>query len=219
MNLRKELIKLAHEKPETRQHLVPLLRKMAFGDQSWDDYDRKAPKTPWGSAQTAYNIARGVTWYSTAGHGGLKVAKGIAQKMLSDAARKMGDFWGGAYWYEEDVAWAIPCYEVPQWDALIARKMGGKKHSKKDLEQIVRRWYPKYFEMVESGFALPEPLKRGDTLEFKKPVRFSGGITFKPGDQVTVAKVMRSNFIFQSGGGLYRMSQQAYLDGGMVKVR
>lgn len=217
MSLRTELTKLAHEKPELRRHLVPLL-KQSRADQFWDDYDRSAPKTPWGPAQDAYNITRGVTWYSTAGHGGLMVARGVAQKMLSDAARKMGDFWGGAFWYEEDVQWAIPFFEHPEWDAIFVRKAGGSPHNKKIMEDIIKRYYPKYFKMVGEGFTLPPPLRPGDTLEFKKPVRFSGGTVFQPGDRVIVDKVTRGNFLFQDGDSLYRLTQQAYMDGGLVKV-
>jgi len=282
MSLRKELIKLAHGRPELRKHLVPLLKqtktagtfkyegntaldmayamddlladlkrklpvgsiraeaaevtkalrklenavkkaekskaKTARADKSWDDYDRSAPKTPWGPAQDAYVIDRGVAWYSTAGHGGMKVARGVAQKMLSDAARKMGDLWGGAYWYEEDVGWAIPCYEVPKWDALLTRKLGGSIHTKDMLGKIIERNYPKYFKLLEEDFAMPAPLKPGDTVEFKINIPFSGGITFKPGQQVTVRKVDRSNFIFQAGGGLYRLKLRYYEDGDVVKV-
>lgn len=215
--LRSELIKLAHSQPELRRHLVPLLKK-AWGDRDWSDYDRSAPKTPWGRAQTAYKIAPGVTWYSTAGHGGLQVSRGAAQKLLSDAARKMGEMWGGSYWYEEDIGWAIPFYEVPEWDVLFARKAGGKVHSKQDMERIIKSYFPKYLKMVEENFKLPEPLRPGDTLEFKTPVRFSGGVSFQPGDNVTVYKVTRGNFIFDSGGGLYRLSDRYYHDGDVVKV-
>ena len=43
--------------------------------------------SPWGEVQHKEVYQRGLTWVSTASHGGFMVAKGFAQRHLSDAAR------------------------------------------------------------------------------------------------------------------------------------
>ena len=109
-------------------------------------------KTPWGTADTAYQIERGVTWYNTPGHGGLGIANSIANKKLSPQARSFGEKWGVSFWYEEDVAYAIPFYEHPEW----AKKFAELTHkaedviiaipTKQSLEETIKRYYPDYFK-------------------------------------------------------------------------
>jgi hypothetical protein len=107
---------------------------------NWRDDDRSAPKTPWGPAQGGYVIAKDVIFYSTAGHGGLRVGASAAKK-LSDAARALGDNWGGAYWYEEDSAVTLPMYEVPAWREAASKWF---KFSDASLLKSLQMYYPKY---------------------------------------------------------------------------
>ena len=125
--------------------------RMAFGDQSWDDYDSSAPETIWGPAQQVYKIVPGVAWYSTAGHGGIGVDPSAARKYLSDAARKQGDYDMGKYWYEEDEMCLIPLYEMPEWAAILKRKMGGGDISKYTTPERMKRTFPRYWRAVESS--------------------------------------------------------------------
>ena len=48
-------------------------------------------KTPWGDADFEYPITKGVAWYSTPSHGGLKVSGGAARRYLSPQARAVGE--------------------------------------------------------------------------------------------------------------------------------
>lgn len=109
------------------RHIEARVKAADRPDGSWSDWPRpdpSAPKTIWGPAQTMYVIDRGVRWFNTAGHGGLAIADGVARKMLTPAAYKLGDRQWGYLWYEEDVAYAIPFYEHPEWAETLARKAG-----------------------------------------------------------------------------------------------
>lgn len=43
--------------------------------------------TPWGKAQHSYHLRRGVVFYSTSGHGGMRVSKRIAVKYMTEYSR------------------------------------------------------------------------------------------------------------------------------------
>jgi hypothetical protein len=79
--------------------------------------------TPWGPSQSAYTLELGVTWVSTAGHGGLMVAAGVAEAKLSIKARACATMLHCGYFcFEEDCDWAVAFYDVPQWSRLMAAK-------------------------------------------------------------------------------------------------
>jgi len=62
--------------------------------------------TPWGNPQTVVEIADGIVWYTTAGHGGCWLSdERLAQ--LSPALRAWQSF-TGPNWYEEDCDWVFP---------------------------------------------------------------------------------------------------------------
>ncbi len=56
--------------------------------------------TPWGSSQTSDKIATGITFYSTASHGGIK----LSEKRHQQVCELFPNFntWAGGQWYEED---------------------------------------------------------------------------------------------------------------------
>lgn len=63
-------------------------------------------ETPWGPAQTATKIAEGITYYSTAGHGGIKLSPERLRKVpqpWQDYAARWSHGWGPS-WFEEDIA-------------------------------------------------------------------------------------------------------------------
>ena len=122
------------------QIINEILKEAYYGEE-------KGAATPWGRAQQTYPIIRGVNWYSTAGHGGMSVARGTALKFLTTQARELGMLHGNSYWYEEDNAWVIPFYENPHWqEAFVKAGGGGKVYSKEELKTMVERDYPKYFD-------------------------------------------------------------------------
>jgi hypothetical protein len=123
--------------------------------------------TPWGPSQylTRSPDLPDVVWVSTAGHGGLGIARELAEQHLSAAAlkRATGDGW---YWFEEDIAWRIAYFEWPElerameaaadadWakhrDELIALGESGDRPAI-DLNHLpwLSRWYPDY--LLERG--------------------------------------------------------------------
>lgn len=65
--------------------------------------------SPWGRIQHSAKIKSGFTWVSTAGHGGLRVSNKWANK-LPKIALQEGINYANYWWFEEDVAWAIPYF-------------------------------------------------------------------------------------------------------------
>lgn len=65
-----------------------------------------ATSTPWGPSQHTEELAKGVSWYSTASHGGVHLSPTENAK-IHPAWRVEGG------WYEEDCAWAIVAFHFP----------------------------------------------------------------------------------------------------------
>jgi hypothetical protein len=198
------------------ERVVSRFQKTAVEDKSWAYYDHSAPKTPWGRADSAYILDTGVIWYGTPSHGGLKVTSSVARKMLSHAALKMGESWGGAYWYEEDIAYTIPFYEVPAWNAALTRKAGGKTPSQHELEDTIKRYFPKYFELKETGYKLPTMPKPGEAWKFEEPLSFGRTMQFERGDLIKISQARSSGVVFSSNkfpNQLFRLRLQNIMDG------
>jgi len=70
----------------------------------------------------------------------------LADKKLTPTARKFGILQNGYYWYEEDIAWTIPCFEVPEWTTLLTQSTGADLVTQETLKADVERWFPQYFE-------------------------------------------------------------------------
>lgn len=78
--------------------------------------------SPWGAVQQSYQIEPGVSWVSTASHGGLMVARAVGEKMLSMQARICAFTHGDYFCFEEDCDYAIAFYDVPTWAHIMAAK-------------------------------------------------------------------------------------------------
>ncbi len=154
------------------------------------------PNTPWGKADGVREIMRGVRWVNTPGHGGLGVAKGVADKLLSSAARRLGNYMGGYFWYEEDVQCSIPFFEHPEW----AHAIGVSGVSKEHEEETIKKYYPKYFEYLTDGVKDPPKLKPGMKLKWLVPARFGSSWSFKEGDLIEVVSTTPSSIVFMPEG-------------------
>ena len=160
--------------------------------------NESGPNTPWGKADRVVEIARGVKWVSTPSHGGLAVAKGAAEKLLTPAARELANYMGGYYWYEEDQQYSIPFYEHPEWAQIT-----GSSGNKEDFEKNLQKYYPNYFEMVQSGSGGRSKLQPGMKLKFVEEKRWNADWIFKAGDVVIVDKVTPSSIVFYPEGNKY----------------
>lgn len=67
--------------------------------------------TPWGAAQDSKRYAPGITFYSTARHGGFHVDETKLAEM--PAALRATRPYAGEGWYEEDADWAIVALAFP----------------------------------------------------------------------------------------------------------
>lgn len=71
--------------------------------------------TPWGKAQSAEDIAPGITAYTTASHGGYFLNRTANAKVAPPLKRSTFNSQGLDGWYEEDCDWAIVVYTFPQY--------------------------------------------------------------------------------------------------------
>lgn len=87
--------------------------------------------TPWGRATTRRRIASGIYSLTTAGHGGLHVARPLLAEMPEPLRRH--EPWAGEGWYEEDCDWAIVVLAWPQHFPVVAVR---------DAVRLVEAWKP-----------------------------------------------------------------------------
>jgi hypothetical protein len=113
-----------------------------------------ATRTPWGTAQHSKRILRGLTFHITSGHGGYLVAKGFAEKYLSEAALKRGEKWGNYYAYEEDCAAAIVELEIPAARSSVTPEGEVRFVTVEGHLRALSHWSPDY--LIERGVK-PEP--------------------------------------------------------------
>lgn len=154
-DLRQKLIKLAHEVPETRKYILPMLREAAY-TVYWPDGDPKAPETPWGPADTGHKLMPGVWMYSTSSHGGMSFEGPVARKLLSAAARSEALSFKGHLWFEEDSAALIPFYEVPQLaDAAVKAGFSAKLKNPEYVREALKRNESSYLARYDKEVGTP----------------------------------------------------------------
>ena len=141
-----------------------------------------ARSTPWGSAQESISISRGVSFVSTASHGGIMVTRAAADKLLSEHAKKRGMHWSGYLCYEEDCDAAIVEYDSSELrsKAILMGVYGENRteqHVKETAYKSLSFWNADY--LLDAGVA-PEPAsyeewkarKEADTLRANKDPDF-----------------------------------------------
>jgi len=79
--------------------------------------------SPWGKVQQSYQLELGVSWVSTAGHGGLMCSRAVGESKLSPRARLcVSSRFGGYFCFEEDCDYAVALFDVPVWAHLMAAR-------------------------------------------------------------------------------------------------
>lgn len=105
--------------------------------------------TPWGVADTCVTLRRGVHLVDTPSHGGVLVARRLAEQELTAEARRIGERFGEYYAFEEDCAYAVVAFEQVDWFVGQYVDSAGHPHSaaqiREHAEGVLRRWYPEYF--------------------------------------------------------------------------
>lgn len=96
------------------------------------------PKTsPWGKVQSCENIAEGIVFVSTAGHGGVKLDRGRNAKM-PDYMRNEGG------WYEEDCEQLKVAVCFP--DEFFKGDEKSKEEKLERTKESFRDWFPNEYE-------------------------------------------------------------------------
>jgi hypothetical protein len=95
--------------------------------------------TPWGAAQVVTELAAGITFVSTAGHGGVKLDAAHNRRM-PEYMRRLGG------WYEEDCDWCLP---FVVFEAEL--RAGGESFAVQAIEksshvQTFLSWHPDAYE-------------------------------------------------------------------------
>jgi len=119
-------------------------------------------KSPWGTVQSVTEITEGVHLVSTAGHGGLKVARAQNARIPAPLRRRGG-------WYEEDAEASIPFWAL--YDERIAEASG---ESRERHAETVRAYYPDAWTA-----ATGEPVTREQSrivAQREDEVRYAGRI-------------------------------------------
>lgn len=103
---------------------------------------------PWGSIQNTEHFERGISFVSTASHGGLRISRKYADDHLSKLAIQFATSMDDNYlWYEEDCDYAIPMYELDYlWGVMFQhdKKNVTYNQRKSSLEDTVKYWNPIY---------------------------------------------------------------------------
>lgn len=104
--------------------------------------------TPWGKVQTCYELCEGVFMVTTAGHGGIMVAKAKWPALLSDAAQSIGFIDGRGYMcFEEDCAAPVAFREL--LDRKLISTYPGFNGTAAEFVELIddgcKRWHPEYW--------------------------------------------------------------------------
>lgn len=101
--------------------------------------------TPWGKADYVKEVYMHTKWVCTPSHGGLMIAKGTANRVLSQACVKRGQVFGGYLAYEEDCQYALVAYEKPEWfendrrDCIQVKESAWRTLSAYEPEYLIER--------------------------------------------------------------------------------
>lgn len=109
--------------------------------------------TPWGKSQHQRKVERGLTFHTTASHGGWLISKGFAEKRLTKAAIRRGLEWNGYIAFEEDVDADIILFELKEARTEVFGVV--RDYDREDaVFKRLSRWHPDY--LVELKYE-PDP--------------------------------------------------------------
>lgn len=163
--------------------------------------------TPWGTADAFFPVIRGVRFLSTPSHGGLAVAKGVASKLLSDAARYAAEYANGYYWFEEDCKINIALYEHPEWQGMFLKTL-----TKEELRERCTFCDQVYLDNYDSGWTIGRIPEVGDFVKIIIPQLYPPVVLQK--DRVFQVKEITASCvkIWSDRRYLYCVSYQKFFD-------
>jgi len=100
----------------------------------------KGPSTPWGRAQYSLTFARGVASVGCAGHGGIRVSRGLAKKKILPEVLKAAIETPGYFWFEEDCAYSLVVLSMKDlfFDPQIIES----------AKNSARNYFPEEYELI-----------------------------------------------------------------------
>lgn len=113
----------------------------------------RGPSTPWGSAQYTRSFGRGIGECGTAGHGGIRVSRALAEKTMLPAVLRKAIRQGGYYWFEEDCAYSLVVLSFPE-------RFDAQRHEY--AHRAARDWYPDEYTLLTGK---PVALEESYTLQ------------------------------------------------------
>lgn len=97
----------------------------------------RAVSTPWGDADEVKELAPGIRWVSTPGHGGFLVSASAWAQMPARLA-SIGQRWGAGAAFEEDAAWCAVLLAFPSLATSPA--------DLESAERALRAYYPEHVD-------------------------------------------------------------------------
>ncbi len=114
----------------------------------YSDGARNAPSTPWGPGQYVKTLARGVAEIGTAGHGGIRVSRGLAQKRMLPEILACAIERKHYFWFEEDCDYMLVVLSMPE--IFPPELLGAARTS-------VKGWHPdEYTTLTGEAVAVEE---------------------------------------------------------------
>lgn len=111
--------------------------------------------TPWGSSQGITQYADGVTFHTTAGHGGFHLAAEYNRRVPSTLRTEAG-------WYEEDAEWAAVAVGLPDLFTAYERRLA---------DDTIRNAWPEAWEALHERALLPGESRELDRKAFEQSHR------------------------------------------------
>ena len=99
------------------------------------NYNAKC-RSPWGRIQNVNRVAAGISWISTAGHGGFRLSKTRYESMPANL--RACSFTGNQF-FEEDCSWCAVVMAFPQFfdaDQTLSAAMTFNKYYAKNPAQV-----------------------------------------------------------------------------------
>ena len=97
-------------------------------------------QTPWGVAQTRWQLDIGVFWVQTEDQGGLLIDKAKAEELLSNQARALGTTWNDFLAFSQEDEISVIFYEHPELYHWLEEEF-----TEDVAEESLRREHPEYF--------------------------------------------------------------------------
>ena len=89
--------------------------------------------TPWGKVQTQREVTEGITWVTTAGHGGIVLSDARLREMPTQYKRL--NVYGQGRYFEEDCEWALVVDAFPQYFSCESVRVA---------KETIERYYPSF---------------------------------------------------------------------------